>query len=121
MVETPGYLDDAHHAKMTEADREAVVSEVSETPGGGDDLGGGVQKVRVARPGRGKSKGWRVLVGFVGRELPAYLLAVFGKGDRANLTASELKELQAVMKAIKAAAATKRSEYELRGQGGPRV
>lgn len=104
VVETPGYLDDAHDAKMTESDREAVVSEVSETPDGGDDLGGGVYKVRVARPGRGKSKGWRVLVGFVGKELPAYLLAVFGKGDRANLTANELKELQAVMKAIKATA-----------------
>ena len=32
VVETPGYLDDAHDAKMTESDREAVVSEVSETP-----------------------------------------------------------------------------------------
>jgi hypothetical protein len=49
---------------MTEEDRSAAVDQVSRNPEDGDELGGGLFKVRVARPGRGKSKGWRMLVGY---------------------------------------------------------
>ncbi|MDZ4759881.1 MAG: type II toxin-antitoxin system RelE/ParE family toxin [Alphaproteobacteria bacterium] len=98
VVETQGYLGDADYAGMTEEDRAAAVLEVAARPEGGDSLGGGLYKVRIARPGRGKSKGWRVLVAYVDRELPAYLLAVFAKGDRANLTMKEVEALQAEIK-----------------------
>ena len=97
VVETPAFLADAAYAGMTDEDRGAVVDHVSANPEDGDGLGGGLFKVRVARPGRGKSKGWRVIVGY--REgFNVYLLTVFAKGDKQNLTQKELEFLKKVMK-----------------------
>ncbi len=97
VVETPAYLADADYAGMTEEDRVTVADHVARNPKDGDDLGGGLFKVRVARNNRGKSKGWRVLVGYRGGA-NVYLLTVFAKGDRANLTRQELQLLKDLMK-----------------------
>ena len=64
VIETPAFISDANYAVMTEEDRASAVDHVSRNPEDGDELGGGLFKVRVARPGRGKSKGWRILVGY---------------------------------------------------------
>lgn len=97
VVETPAFIADAAYAGMTEEDRAAVVDHVAAHPEDGDALGGGLFKVRVARPGRGKSKGWRVIVGYrIGFNV--YLLTVFAKGDRANLAAKEIETLKELMK-----------------------
>ncbi len=56
------------------------------------DLGGGVLKQRIARPGRGKSGGYRTIIFFQGdRAVFAY---GFAKGDRANLDAEEEKQFK---------------------------
>lgn len=60
---------------------------------------GGVRKLRVARPGRGKSSGARVVYLHTGSLI--YLLDVFAKNEKANLTKSEkntIKQLVAVLK-----------------------
>jgi hypothetical protein len=54
------------------------------------DLGGGVYKVRVARPGEGKSGGYRVIVFFKSEERTFYVYG-FAKADRANIGSKELK------------------------------
>jgi hypothetical protein len=83
---------------MSEEDHAAAVDHVSRSPEDGDELGGGLFKIRVARPGRGKSKGWRILVGYRRRADTVYLLTVFAKGDKANLTKQELQVLKDLMK-----------------------
>ena len=98
VIETPAFLSDADYAGMTEEDRAAAVDHVSRNPEDGDELGGGLFKVRVARPGRGKSKGWRLLVGYRRSADTVYLLTVFAKGDKANLTKQELQFLKDLMK-----------------------
>lgn len=98
VVETRGYLDDADYAGMTEADREAAADFVAKRPVMRDSLGGGLYKIRIARQGRGKSKGWRVLAAYIDDALPAFMLAVFAKGDEANLTKKEIDALQAAIK-----------------------
>ena len=53
------------------------------------DLGGGVIKQRIARPGRGKSGGFRTIILFrVGAQ--AFFVHGFAKSERANIRADEL-------------------------------
>ncbi len=57
------------------------------------DLGGGVFKQRVARPGAGKSGGFRTIILFrVGSH--SFFAHGFAKSDKANLSVKELKALK---------------------------
>jgi hypothetical protein len=54
------------------------------------DLGGGVYKVRTARPGEGKSGGYRVIVFFKSEERTFYQYG-FAKAGRDNIDQKELR------------------------------
>jgi hypothetical protein len=54
------------------------------------DLGGGVIKQRLARPGQGKSGGFRSIVLFR-RQAMAFFVYGFAKNDRDNIDRQELK------------------------------
>lgn len=68
-------------------------------PAAGDIMAGtgGARKVRFARPGRGKSGGYRVITYYAGKDLPLFLLNVFSKGERANLSRAEQNALRALL------------------------
>jgi len=53
------------------------------------DLGGGVFKMRIARPGEGKSGGYRVIVFFKSGERTFYVYG-FEKSNTANISKKEL-------------------------------
>ncbi len=57
------------------------------------DLGGGVIKQRVARPGQGRSGGYRTLIAFRS-ETRAVFLFGYAKNDRDNIDDSELRDLR---------------------------
>jgi len=54
---------------------------------------GGCRKLRHKKPGSGKSGGYRVVTWFGGGDIPVFLLTVFGKNERANLSKAERNEL----------------------------
>ncbi len=54
---------------------------------------GGIRKFRWASGNRGKSSGVRVIYYFYSKSTPLFLLTVFGKNERANLSKSERNEL----------------------------
>jgi len=54
------------------------------------NLGGGVYKVRVARPGEGRAGGYRVIVFFRSEER-AFFAYGFAKSDRDNIDERELR------------------------------
>ena len=54
------------------------------------DLGGDVYKVRLARPGEGKSGGYRVIVFFRSEERTFFVYG-FAKAKRANISEGELR------------------------------
>ena len=56
-------------------------------------LGGGVYKQRIARPGQGKSGGFRTIL-FFKMDGFAFLIMGFAKSDRENLTSHELKTVK---------------------------
>lgn len=101
VVETRAYLAAARDAGMTDEERLAAVDLVSATPDIGDVMigTGGCRKVRLAGRGKGKSGGYRLITFYrVGERV--FLLTIFAKGERANLTQAErnaLKDLTALL------------------------
>jgi hypothetical protein len=57
------------------------------------DLGGGVLKQRIARPGRGRSGGYRTIIFFRQGDRAVFAYG-FAKSDRANLDAEEEKQFK---------------------------
>jgi hypothetical protein len=95
VVETPANLAAAKAAGMTQAEREAAIALIAESPGAGDIIvgTGGCRKVRVAGRGKGKSGGYRLITFFVHEGVPVFLLTVFSKGERADLSKVERNAL----------------------------
>jgi hypothetical protein len=61
------------------------------------DLGGGVIKQRIARPGGGKSGGYRSIILFRQRG-QAFFVYGFAKSDQANIALDELKGFKRLAK-----------------------
>ena len=61
------------------------------------DLGGGVYKMRLARPSAGKSGGYRVIVAFR-RGHRTFYVEGFAKSQRANIGQREKKDLKVLAK-----------------------
>jgi hypothetical protein len=102
VVETPSYLADARASGLTESERDAVVEMIANHPEAGDEIGGagGARKVRVAGRGKGKSGGYRVIAFYSGKDVPVFLLAVYSKGEKANLSKAERNELKGILSDI---------------------
>jgi hypothetical protein len=72
-----------------------LVQQLKQNPETGTPLGNSCFKVRMAitSKGKGKSGGARVITHFVVTERNVYLLTIFDKSEKDNLTDRELKEL----------------------------
>jgi hypothetical protein len=57
------------------------------------DLGGGLIKQRVARPGKGRSGGYRVIVAYAAKARAIFLFG-FAKNERKNISSDELVSLR---------------------------
>lgn len=99
VVETPAYVADAKAAGLTETERAALVEMVAKQPRAGDEIPGtgGARKVRVAGRGKGKSGGYRVITFYSGEDGPVFLLTLYSKGKKANLSKAERNELKTVL------------------------
>lgn len=96
VVETPEYLSAAKKAGMTDSEREGAVTYLAFNPEAGDVMPGtgGCRKVRIAKEGKGKSGGYRVITYYSTPEHPVFLLTVISKGKQANLTEAQKSELR---------------------------
>ena len=105
VVETPEYLSDAKAAGLTLHEQSTIVEYMASHPDAGDPIPGtgGARKVRFAGRGKGKSGGYRVITFFTGKNLPVFLLNVFAKGEKINLTKAERNELRAILAEIASA------------------
>lgn len=103
VIETESYLRAAKDAKMPEEDQQAAVNLVASDPEAGDVMAGtgGVRKARLAGRGKGKSGGYRIVWYFGGGDIPVFLLTLFGKGEKANLTQGERNALRQLTSTLK--------------------
>jgi hypothetical protein len=86
-----------------EAGREAFVEFIAQNPAAGDVIPetGGVRKIRWARAGIGKRGGVRVIYFYHDADRPLYLLMVYAKARKENLTPDEkraVRKLAALLK-----------------------
>ena len=94
VVETPPYLAEAERL-FSEDERAAIIDAVSIDPQCGVVIpgSGGVRKLRVGASGRGKRGGARVIYLFGGDAVPVFLLAVFAKNEKSDLSPAERNSL----------------------------
>jgi hypothetical protein len=82
---------------ITDGELKAIVNDVLEAGQAEANLGGGVYKARLARPGEGKSGGYRVIVLFRSGERTFYVYG-FAKSARANISEKDLKRFKEMAK-----------------------
>jgi mRNA-degrading endonuclease RelE of RelBE toxin-antitoxin system len=72
-----------------------LVKELKENPEQGTFIGQSCFKIRIAiaAKGKGKSGGARVITNFVVTDDTVYLLSIYDKSEKENLTNKELNEL----------------------------
>ena len=99
VVELPEFLRRAK-AIMADDERAALVDFIAANPEAGISLGGGLRKVRFARPGSGKSGSYRTVYVFGGAKVPIFLVTIFAKNEKDNLSKAEQAELVALSKAL---------------------
>ena len=92
----------AKAAGMAEDEIDCLIDFIADNPAAGDEIPGtgGCRKLRFAAPGRGKSGGYRIITFFTGETMPVFLITVFAKGERANLSKAECNKLGQLTKAI---------------------
>jgi hypothetical protein len=102
VCETHAFRRAAARSGMTEDDIAAPVDYLAVNPTAGDSIPGtgGCRKLRWAGRGKGKSGGYRTITFYTGEWSPLYLLTVFGKGEKANLSRAECNALRTISKAL---------------------
>ncbi|MEO6331763.1 MAG: type II toxin-antitoxin system RelE/ParE family toxin [Gemmatimonadaceae bacterium] len=89
---TPTYARDAKGV-ITDDEQRAIEEAIYKNPDAGAPIEGGARKLRVPLPGRGKRGGARVIYFVILEKGRVYLLNVYPKNVRENLTAGEKKGL----------------------------
>ncbi len=102
VVETPAYLRKAERV-LSEEQRTEIVNVIANSPDIGDLIrgSGGVRKVRVSLAGRGKSGGARIVYFYHNDRIPVFLLTLFAKKEKENLTKAEVNQLKSLTTEIK--------------------
>jgi hypothetical protein len=100
IVETPTFQKAAVKVGLTEGEITAVAEKLARDPEAGEMIpgSGGCRKVRVAGRGKGKSGGYRLITYYGGKDIPVYLLTIYSKGDRVNLSDQQVKAMKVFIK-----------------------
>jgi mRNA-degrading endonuclease RelE of RelBE toxin-antitoxin system len=95
VVETARFLNDTR-SLLSDSERESLVAFVGANPEAGEIIPetGGLRKMRWALAGRGKRGGARVIYNWHSERLPLFLLAAYGKHEKANLSKAERNEMK---------------------------
>jgi hypothetical protein len=99
VVQTDDFVKDAEDSGLSEDEVFDIVTQVSEDPSLGDLIPGtgGARKWRIPAKGKGKRGGGRVVSYYAADDVPVFLLSVFAKGDRIDLTQAERNELKSIL------------------------
>lgn len=97
-----GFAKDAADAGMTDDEVDNLVAFLSENPMAGKEIAGtgGCRKIRIAGRGKGKRGGHRVITFYTGENIPVFLVTVFSKGEKDDLSRAERNGLRTITKAI---------------------
>ncbi|MCY4064106.1 MAG: type II toxin-antitoxin system RelE/ParE family toxin [Chloroflexi bacterium] len=99
VVEMENFSSSAKAANVTENEVDEIVSYLALNPTVGRAIPrtGGARKFRYRSRGRGKRGGYRVITFYTGTDIPVFLIDIFAKGDKIDLTMRERNELKMVL------------------------
>jgi hypothetical protein len=102
VVETAPFIAAARAARLSEDEINRIIDRLARRPDAGDPIQGtgGARKVRFAGRGKGKSGGYRVITFYSGGDFPVFLLTIFAKGERADLSKGERNALAQLTKML---------------------
>ena len=102
VVETPAYLRRAGRLQISEDELDTIKLLVAQQPDIGDVIpgSGGARKVRVRAKGKGKRGGYRIVTFYSGVALPVFLLDIYAKSEKTDLTRGQIKNLRIVTNSI---------------------
>jgi hypothetical protein len=102
VVETESYLRDAKATGLTDDERLRIADFIAANPDSGNEIRGtgGARKVRFAGKGKGKSGGYRIITFYSGEDIPVFLLNVFAKNEKTDLSQAERNELKTILAAL---------------------
>lgn len=94
IVELPEFLRKSDKL-LSNAERLVIINYLAAHPAAGDIMKGtgGIRKLRWSAQGKGKSGGVCTIYYHHNESMPLFLLTLFGKGEKANLSKSELNDL----------------------------
>ncbi len=95
VVETPEFQKRAV-GRLSQREVAKFIDYIAANPDAGEAMTGtgGARKVRWAARGKGKSGGVRVITFYSGPPVPVFLLTVFGKGEKSDISHAERNELR---------------------------
>ena len=101
IVELPEFIKKSEKVLQKE-ERDELLYYLSSNPKAGNLIQGtgGIRKLRLVSKGKGKSGGSRVIYYFHNETIPLFLLTIFNKNEKINLTKSERNDLSMMTKEL---------------------
>lgn len=101
IVELPEYKKRVEKL-LSEDENKQIINYLAEHPKAGVLMQGtgGIRKLRWAKEGSGKSGGVRVIYYYHSEEIPLFMLSLFGKNEKANLSKAECNVLNKLTKIL---------------------
>lgn len=102
VIETPEFLRRAKECGVSDEERIEIVDFIAANPMAGVEVSGtgGARKVRFAGKGRGKSGGHRIITFYSGTDIPVFLITMFTKNEKSDLSQKERNALKQVLPGI---------------------
>jgi hypothetical protein len=102
VLQTEDYVHSVKRLGLTDAEAHAIVQRISEDPQIGELIPGtgGARKWRIPFGGKGKRGGGRVVSYYAGEDVPVFLLDIFSKGEKINLSQAERNELKDILQEL---------------------
>lgn len=96
VCETRAFERERREAGMSDDEVESLIDFLASNPDAGDEIvgTGGCRKLRIRGRGKGKSGGFRTITFYSGKHLPVFLITVFSKGERSDLSEAEKHTLK---------------------------
>lgn len=102
IVELPEYQRQAA-SLLNDAEKMEIINVLARNPKAGVVMQGtgGIRKLRMAISGKGKSGGARVIYYYLNTSMPLFLLTMFSKGEKENLSKAERNTLTKLTRVVR--------------------
>ena len=102
VIETEAFSKGAREIGLVEDEIHEITAYISQDPQAGDIISGtgGARKLRFPLRDKGKSGGVRVIAYYAADDVPVFLLDVFAKSDKINLSKKERNVLKSILEGM---------------------